>query len=580
MFAPLLEKAQSRENASLTRSEQKPGRAPATAHAAASAAPWRFSEIPVFAPTRANSQSSLSPPRFMQRKIAVGQINDPLEHEADRVADQVMHAEPTGTNVLQAKPAHQSGTGGSEAPPVVHNVLHSPGRQLDASVRGFFEPRFGHDLSGIRIHDDSAAADSASSVDALAYTVGNHIAFARGQYNPASTPGRRLIAHELAHTVQQGAAQTAHRMLQRTPAKPDPRKFVTETVVEPRHIRKSEYLAGQDAHGTPTLTEEYWVDFEVDAKGTMTASVRTVSPDRAFRSANLRFGDEFGRALEHFDQTGVQVNSFEGDWSYMTKDEISDNLKAFKEGIGPENPEKRPLTREQAAAETPSGKVARKHGFKVTNVENVPEQQEHLAEEGVSRWRVKATFQRTQTAPPIAPKAPAAPAAPKAPTSKVPPSGGKTGAAVEHPPAPPETKPTPRTAPVERPPASVPKGASLGEALFGLAEIAGYILFGLQAKSDFEQGDYVGGGLNTAAALGSEVAAPLAIGYEGTKAAAELAGWEGQCRVLVTKFETCQISDRELQDLAKSCPPIMIGTEEVQRVLNALFNDEFPSQCE
>jgi hypothetical protein len=579
MFAPLLEKAQSRENAGLTRSEQQPGRARPTVHAAASDTPWRFSKIPVLPPDRTSSQLSLSPPSFMQRKIAVGQINDPLEHEADRIADQVMGAEPRGTNVLQAKPAHQSGPGASEAPAVVHNVLHSPGRQLEASVRGFFEPRFGHDLSGIRIHDDSAAAESAGSVDALAYTVGNHIAFARGQYNPASSTGRRLIAHELAHTVQQGSA-TAQRMLQRTPAKPDPRKFVTESVVEPRHIRKSEYLAGQDAHGTPTLTEEYWVDFEVDAKGTMTASVRTVSPDRAFRSANLKFSDEFGRALEHFDQTGVQVNSFEGDWSYMTKDEISDNLKAFSEGIGPTDPAKRPLTREQAAAETPSGKVARQHGFKVTNVENVPESQPHLAEEGVSRWRVKATFQRTPTAPPTAPNAPATPTAPKTPVSKVPPAGGKTGAAAEHPPAPPETKPAARTAPVERPPASVPKGASLGEALFGLAEIAGYILFGLQAKSDFEQGDYVGGGLNTAAALGSEVAAPLAIGYEGTKAAAELSGWEGQCRVLVTKFETCQISDSDLQDLAKSCPPIMIGNEETQRVLNAVLNDEFPSQCE
>jgi hypothetical protein len=88
-------------------------------------------------------------------------------------------------------------------PPIVHDVLRSPGQPLDAVTRNFMEPRFGHNFSDVRIHADTRAAQSAASVDALAYTVGKNIVFAAGQYEPGSAPGRRLLAHELAHTIQQ-----------------------------------------------------------------------------------------------------------------------------------------------------------------------------------------------------------------------------------------------------------------------------------------------------------------------------------------------------------------------------------------
>jgi hypothetical protein len=65
------------------------------------------------------------------------------------------------------------------------------------------EPRFGRDFSGVRVHTDSAAAESARAVNANAYTVGQHIVFDEGKYNPSSTSGKQLLAHELAHTVQQ-----------------------------------------------------------------------------------------------------------------------------------------------------------------------------------------------------------------------------------------------------------------------------------------------------------------------------------------------------------------------------------------
>jgi len=67
------------------------------------------------------------------------------------------------------------------APPIVHEVLRSPGRPLDAATRAFMEPRFGHDFSKVRVHADAEAAASARAVNALAYTVGNHVVFAAGR---------------------------------------------------------------------------------------------------------------------------------------------------------------------------------------------------------------------------------------------------------------------------------------------------------------------------------------------------------------------------------------------------------------
>jgi hypothetical protein len=89
------------------------------------------------------------------------------------------------------------------APPVVHEALRGPGRPLDAGVRSFFEPRFGRDFSGVRVHTDDAAARSADAVSARAYAVGRDVVFAKGQYDPNCGQGRELLAHELAHTVQQ-----------------------------------------------------------------------------------------------------------------------------------------------------------------------------------------------------------------------------------------------------------------------------------------------------------------------------------------------------------------------------------------
>lgn len=92
----------------------------------------------------------------------------------------------------------------SQVPPIVHDVLNSPGQPLDRSTRAFMEPRFGHDFSGVRVHTGQRADESARAVDASAYTVGQNIVFTTPMFRPAEPGGRRLLAHELTHVVQQG----------------------------------------------------------------------------------------------------------------------------------------------------------------------------------------------------------------------------------------------------------------------------------------------------------------------------------------------------------------------------------------
>ncbi|RCJ29428.1 hypothetical protein A6770_22110 [Nostoc minutum NIES-26] len=91
----------------------------------------------------------------------------------------------------------------SEIPPIVHEVLASPGQPLEASTRAFMESRFGHDFSRVRVHTDAKAAESAHTVNALAYAVGRDVVFGGGQYAPNTSVGVGLIAHELTHVLQQ-----------------------------------------------------------------------------------------------------------------------------------------------------------------------------------------------------------------------------------------------------------------------------------------------------------------------------------------------------------------------------------------
>jgi hypothetical protein len=194
---------------------------------------WDFSGVSAFAPDRADrprpSPASAAPrlPHALQAKLIVGQVNDPLEYEADSVADQVMrmadpvfaiNASPSRVSrkcaaceeeeqeTLRTKRAETGGATSGEAPAIVHDVLRAPGQPLDPASREFFEPRFGRDFSGVRVHSGARAAESARLVGARAYTVRENIVFGAGRHSPNTYAGQALLAHELTHVVQQGKA--------------------------------------------------------------------------------------------------------------------------------------------------------------------------------------------------------------------------------------------------------------------------------------------------------------------------------------------------------------------------------------
>ncbi len=96
-----------------------------------------------------------------------------------------------------------------KVPPIVHEVLNSPGQSLNSDTQSLMESRLGNDFSQVRIHNDTKAAESAQATHALAYTVGQHIVFGAEQYAPATYEGQKLLAHELVHVVQQGAETRA-----------------------------------------------------------------------------------------------------------------------------------------------------------------------------------------------------------------------------------------------------------------------------------------------------------------------------------------------------------------------------------
>lgn len=125
--------------------------------------------------------------------VGVSQPADPEEQEADRIADTVMR----GGHTPAVPPLRRSGQSAGG------------GHSLDPADRAFFEPRFGMDLDGVRVHSDVAAEINARRLSANAFTIGSDISFASGRYTPGTTSGRRLLAHELAHVVQQSSRGVA-----------------------------------------------------------------------------------------------------------------------------------------------------------------------------------------------------------------------------------------------------------------------------------------------------------------------------------------------------------------------------------
>ena len=191
------------------------------------------------------------PAPTIQTKLKIGEPNDKFEQEADRVADEVMRMpEPDPVNQMElAKPSSGQGiqrfcpeckeelyrqliVGAKmeeqETLQTKGNIGHTPtevtsglesriqslkgrGEPMPKSVRSFFEPRFGVNFSGVRVHADRQAAQLTQAINARAFTVGRDVAFEGGQYAPNSIEGRQLLAHELVHAIQQSGSENGQQ---------------------------------------------------------------------------------------------------------------------------------------------------------------------------------------------------------------------------------------------------------------------------------------------------------------------------------------------------------------------------------
>ncbi|MBV9302356.1 MAG: DUF4157 domain-containing protein [Acidobacteriaceae bacterium] len=165
----------------------------------------------------------------VQAKLRIGSTDDPLEQEANRLAERVMRMpnsrecaacqkaalreeeedEPR-EKVARAEWSGPSKRAEAPVPFGVRDALQERGYPLSPAARAFFEPRFQYDFSKVRIHAGARAAEAAGSINALAFTAGHHIVFGRNQFGPATAEGGRLLAHELAHVRQQTSDQPHH----------------------------------------------------------------------------------------------------------------------------------------------------------------------------------------------------------------------------------------------------------------------------------------------------------------------------------------------------------------------------------
>lgn len=161
-------------------------------------------------------------PARIQTKLKVSAPGDIYEQEADRVSEQLTSAR----GRLRTTSAGASDAAEISAPPVVNEALRSSGRPLDASARSLMESRFGQDFGRVRIHTDAHADLSNVALRARAFTYGRDIFFRRGEYNPSGVEGRRLLAHELTHTLQQGASLSPQRIQMQHAGGDDPRWFL------------------------------------------------------------------------------------------------------------------------------------------------------------------------------------------------------------------------------------------------------------------------------------------------------------------------------------------------------------------
>lgn len=290
-------------------------------------------------------------PDPIQAKLVVNQPGDVYEREADRVADEVMRmpepslqrqeegerprVSPLGAAItplaqrqetapedddeeepLQAKASLQRQEGepeeddeeeplqarsaGPRTPRVTPELeaqiqgLRGGGSPLPAATRAFFEPRFGHDFSGVRVHTGARASEAARAVNAHAFTVGRDVVFAAGQYAPGTGAGQRLLGHELTHVVQQEAEKQSGTVPQLLERQPRPAPMIQRQPAGARHANTNPNAQmSQPTANAGQLTQDgtfpalYWI---VERKQRQTL-VALREPATIRRLAQFLFGD-------------------------------------------------------------------------------------------------------------------------------------------------------------------------------------------------------------------------------------------------------------------------------------------------
>jgi len=300
-------------------------------------------------------RAEASPPKsrgVRQTKLAINEPGDSCEQDADRVADQVMRTpeprlqrawprgggSPTGHTAqpdrdhgsVQTTRVQASDTGQVAAPPIVHEVLRSPGQPLDPATRAFMEPRFGRDFSDVRVHTGSVAEESARNLRARAYTAGRNIVFGAGRLVPETFEGRRLIAHELTHVTQQTVGAPGSQMTGLVMRSPDDDltqspnlKFVPEEVHLPDATvgtTASALCRVENLEDQPIVLEDLDSDnpaFKIDVKSNsipaegqlpfgIAFTPRAVGRAETLVTASLRIGPV---AYLHVEGTGLPAKS-------------------------------------------------------------------------------------------------------------------------------------------------------------------------------------------------------------------------------------------------------------------------------
>lgn len=220
----------------------------------------------------------------IQAKLSIGQPNDCYEQEADRVADLVMRMTDPAVQLKSDLPLAKGpstrdeekflqtkGTAG-QVPEDTSTIesgitsLQGRGDPLSESARAYFEPRFNSDFSQVRVHTDPEASRVASRLNAQAFTIGRDIAFGPGHFSPGTGEGKRLLAHELTHVVQQTETMSSPDRLQReplAPARPEQgeKGFLPWSMISPPGQILGDHVPGYE---TPRIKydkndiEEFW----------------------------------------------------------------------------------------------------------------------------------------------------------------------------------------------------------------------------------------------------------------------------------------------------------------------------------